>query len=161
MIRGQAIRELVGLLERRGAALWHACQYRDYQSYLELGGIPSRAILERSGKYFTSFETDLTDHTNGVWDKVFVNLSDFGRSFAAGGKAVPNPYGPIVLRISPQSLHEAADVAICLRSAGGRRFNRESESLKTVSDVDCLFLMLTDFCAVQATRSRSNSSITG
>jgi hypothetical protein len=120
MIRGPAIREIVGLLERRGASLWHACQYRDYQSYLELGGIPSRAILEQSGKYFTSFETDLTDHTNGVWDKVFVNLSDFGRSFAVGGKAVPNPYGPIVFRISPQSLHEAADVATCLRSAGGR-----------------------------------------
>lgn len=139
MITGQDIEKLVKLLEDREAYLYHACQFVDFKSYLTLGGIPSRAYLESMGQQYTPFESDNSDHTYNVWDKVFANLSDFGSTFARGYDAVPNTYGPILFQIQPQALHEATDVAICLRSAGGQGFNRESESLSSIEDVDRLF----------------------
>jgi hypothetical protein len=139
MIREGQIGELVNLLKSRRASLYHACQLADFRSYLAVGGVPSRACLEGGKQQFTAFETDGTDHSNGVWDKVFVNLSDFGVTFANGGKGVPNPYGPISLKIRPEALLEATDAAICLRSAGAAGFNRNTEALKTVEEVDWLF----------------------
>ena len=139
MLRGSQIEKLVELLQTRGVLLHHACQYQDFVSYLKLGGIPSRDLLERTGLNTTPFKTDIRDRENGVWDKVFVNLEDYGRNFALGHDAVPNPYGPLLLRLRPSVLLKADDVAICLRSAGGRGFNRERESLKTVTDVDRIF----------------------
>lgn len=41
-----------------------------YLSYLSLGGIPSRALLESKQAEFTMFQTDATDRENSVWDKV-------------------------------------------------------------------------------------------
>lgn len=140
MFKSQQIEELVALLERRGVSLFHACQYVDFCAYLELGGIPSRALLERNRRRFTVFETDTQDQQNGVWDKVFVNLSDFGQSFARGLHAVPNPFGPIVIQVRPFALAESDDVAICLRSAGATNFRRERETLRHVSEVDNVFL---------------------
>lgn len=139
MLQGEGITELVRLLEQRRAYLYHACQLVDFQSYLNLGGIPSRAYLESMEQCYTVFDTDPSDHTNNVWNKVFANLSDFGFTFAWGGAAVPNTYGPIVFQVKPEALFEATDVAICLRSAGGDGFNREREALKSVQDVDRLF----------------------
>lgn len=139
MIKGEEIKRLVGLLETRSVLLYHACQLEDFRSYLALGGVPSRAVLESSRRVFTSFETDQSDRESGVWDKVFVNLSDFGRTFADGHAATPNPYGPILLALRPGALLASEDVAICLRSAGGRDFDREGESLRSISDVNRLF----------------------
>lgn len=139
MIRGEAIKNLVRLLDRRGVLLYHACQFVDLQSYIRLGGVPSRARLTESEQDFTTFETDDSDRDKGVWDKVFVNLSDFGKTFAAGHAATPNPYGPILLRLRPAGLLEAQDIAICLRSAGAQGFDREREALGSVEDVDRLF----------------------
>ena len=141
MIRGNAISELVDLLVRRQTSLWHACNLQDFRAYLALGGVPSRAALEASGLAYTGFTTDVADRANGVWDKVFVNFSDFGEGFAHGSHAVPNPYGPIVLQISSKALLEANDVAICLHSAGARNFNREAEALSNVELVDDLFYL--------------------
>lgn len=139
MFLGQDIKGLVDLLLQRGVSLYHACQFVDFESYLELGGIPSRALLDSEGLPYTPFETDHNDRQNGVWDKVFLNLSDFGEMFASGNSGVPNVYGPIQLQIQPQSLLEADDVAICLRSAGGRDFSRDKEALGKLTDVDRLF----------------------
>lgn len=139
MLVGDQIPELVNLLIRRETCLYHACQFQDLRAYLELGGIPSRQLLENSNKRFTTFQTDNIDLVNGVWDKVFVNLWDFGSSFAKGLGATPNPYGPILLYIHPRSLIDSEDIAICLRSAGGRNFNRDLESLTSIEDVDRLF----------------------
>lgn len=144
MFRGQTTQMVVDLLQRRRILLYHACQYQDFISYLDVGGIPSRARLEQERAQFTAFETDATDHTNAVWDKVFVNLSDFGKTFERNGAGVPNPYGPILFRIRPDALIEAEDVAICLRSAGAEGFNRERESLQTVQDVDRIFAKAQD-----------------
>jgi hypothetical protein len=139
MFTGDAIGAVVEVLEARRAHFYHACQYKDFNSYLEIGGIPSRSLLEGSGIQFTAFDTDQIDQTNAVWDKVFLNLADFGATFGRGQGAVPNPYGPILLRVEPRSLYEATDVAICLRSAGAQGFNREQESLRFPEDVERLF----------------------
>ena len=88
---------------------------------------------------FTPFETDNGDREKSVWDKVFLNMSDFGTTFATGGNGVPNPYGPILIQLHPKALLEASDVAICLRSAGARDFSREDEALETVDEVNRLF----------------------
>ena len=104
-----------------------------------MGGIPSRAHLESNEKPYTKFKTDENDRANDDWDKVFANLSDFGFTFAGGYDAVPNIYGPILFQIKPEVFYEATDVAICLRSAGGKDFDREKEALKSISDVDRLF----------------------
>ncbi|MCY3551628.1 MAG: hypothetical protein OXH39_14305 [Candidatus Poribacteria bacterium] len=140
MITGNDIQSLVNLFEERQVFLYHACQLIDFQSYLHLGGIPSRALLESKQAEFTKFQTDAIDRENSVWDKVFVNLADFGESFARGDKSVPNPYGPILFQISPSALLETSDVAICLRSAGAQGFNREGEALRTVEQINRLFL---------------------
>ncbi|WP_449420489.1 hypothetical protein [Phormidium nigroviride] len=139
MFQGKEIKELVDLLKNRGAYLYHACQLIDFQSYLKLGGIPSRAHLESNEKPYTPFKTDQNDRANDDWDKVFANLSDFGFPFAGGYDAVPNTYGPILFQIKPEVFCEATDVAICLRSAGGKGFNREREALKSIPEVDRLF----------------------
>ena len=139
MFQGENINELVNLLEERKAYLYHACQLMDFCSYLEVGGIPSRAHLESEGQYFTPFETDQSDRNRGVWDKVFANLWDFGSTFAKGGNAVPNTYGPILFQIKPKALSQGTDVAICLRSAGRQNFDRKKESLKSIEDVNRLF----------------------
>lgn len=139
MFSGEITEQVVDLLVRRKAHLYHACQYTDLVSYVKLGGVPSRKCLEDSKVDCTSFDTDDSDQVSGVWDKVFLNMSDFGMTFAGKGIAVPNPYGPIVLKINPRSLLESTDFAICLRSAGASGFDRQNESLKTVKEVDRLF----------------------
>lgn len=144
MIQGAEINRLVDLLTRRGASLFHACQYIDFCSYVKVGGIPSRRLLKERGYPFTTFETDQMDDENGVWDKVFFNLSDFGRMFANPGKtvvprAVPTVYGPIQLRVRPEALSTVDDVAVCIKSAGFFGYNREAQALKSVEEVDRLF----------------------
>ena len=138
MISGNEIQSLVDLLLERNVSLYHACQLIDFESYLALGGVPSRALLENKKLPFTPFETDAIDKTNGVWDKVFGNLKEFGEIFASGMSWPPTVYGPIQLQLNPSILFEASDVAVCLRSAGGAGFNRESEAL-TIEEIDRVF----------------------
>jgi len=140
MFRAEAIDGLVTLLTRRRAHAFHACQLEDFYSYVTLGGIPARNLLERSGLAHTSFTSDETDQLYGVFDKVFGNLQDFGRFFAYGAAATPCLYGPILLVLRPTCFTAADDVAICLRSASGVAFNRERESLSTVEQVDSLYV---------------------
>lgn len=145
LLRDNTIETVVDLLNRRGVYFYHACQLKDFATYVQIGGIPSRSLMERSNLPYTGFQTDAMDHNNFVWPKVFGNLSDFGQGFAvrpwSEGKApTPNPYGPILLVAAPNILLNSHDVAICLRSAGGRDFNRDAESLSHKQDVDRLFV---------------------
>lgn len=139
MFVGDKIEALVDLFDQREVSLLHSCQLIDFQSYIRLGGIPSRKLLEDCHLAFTKFETDCLDRTNGVWDKVFLNLQDFGAIFASGSMGVPTVYGPITVAMSPSVLRSATDVAICLRSAGISGFQREYESLQTIEEVKRLF----------------------
>ena len=139
MFKNHDIPLLIDLLEKQEVKIYHACQLKDFRSYLKIGGIPSRQFLENMSLPFTQFASDKNDRVNGDWDKVFVNISDFGKFFGQGSIAVPNVYGPILFQLSPKILGEAVDVAVCLKSAGSTGFCREDESLNSISDVERLF----------------------
>lgn len=142
-IKKADIPQLVQLFERRSVGIYHACQYKDFKTYLELGGIPSRNLIESSKLPYTPFDTDAVDKQHELWTRVFGNLSDFGFFFAYGARKentapIPNPYGPILLALAPESMNDAEDMAVCLRSAGSKDFNREAEALP-VKEVDRVF----------------------
>jgi hypothetical protein len=144
VISGVELENVINLFQTRGVKFYHACQYKDFKTYLQLGGVPSRNIMKSSGLPYTVFDTDETDQKNEVWNKVFGNLSDFGFRFAQSKSnnntaPTPNPYGPILLIFYPDVFREASDIAICLRSAGGRNFNRDRESLSSVDEVNRIF----------------------
>lgn len=135
----EEIEDLVARLERRGVMLYHACQFKDFKSYLKAGGIASREKLITEGLPFTRFETDELDQSNSVWNLVFANLEDFGNAFASGRVATPNTYGPILLEIRPAALREAIGVAIFLESGGSPAFDWERDQLTNMADVENLF----------------------
>lgn len=144
VIQGAEIVSLIDLFKKRGVKFYHACQYKDFKTYLQLGGVPSRHVMESSGLPYTLFDTDNIDKNNEVWNKVFGNLSDFGFPFAQGRRnentaPAPNPYGPILLVFEPEVFHEVVDIGICLRSAGGRDFDRGAESLGSADEVNRIF----------------------
>jgi len=143
-IGGSEIENLIALFNERGVKFYHACQYKDFKTYLELGGIPSRNVMEQSSLPYTPFDTDNVDRNNYVWNMVFGNLQDFGVAFAQGQRndntaPTPNPYGPILLILNPEVYIEATDIAICLRSAGGMNFNRDTEALPDTETVNRIF----------------------
>ena len=134
------VEKIVRVLEARGANLFHACQLKDFRSYVRLGGVPSRNKLLNSGLDFTVFDTDAIDKENKVWDKVFGNFSDFGRQFAKPEtRSQPNPYGPIQIVMKPNILRSVTDLSITLRSAGARDFDRDNECLKDSQDFEKIF----------------------
>lgn len=140
MIQGEEIKNLVNLLKERNVTLFHACQFVDFRSYGNLQGIPSRACLQESGYLFTNFETDEDDHVKDVWNKVFLNFSDFGTTFSNGKNGIPNPYGPILLKLSPEILNEAESVAVCIEPVGSNAYvNSELNSLKSINDINRIF----------------------
>lgn len=132
------------MFNARGLKIYHACQYKDFKTYIELDGVPSRNLMTKRSLPFTSFETDEDDKSNGVWDKVFGNFSDSGNAFAKGQRnenaaPTPNPFGPVLFVFNPQVLLEVDDIAICLRSAGAKYFNRKAEALPTLDDIHDMF----------------------
>lgn len=136
----QEIENIINTLEARSVNLYHACQLKDFRSYIQLGGIPSRNKLLNSSLDFTAFDTDKIDKENQVWDKVFGNFSDFGREFTKEkSKSQPNPYGPIQIVFKPNALRSASDLSITLRSAGARNFDRDKECLKNSQEVEMMF----------------------
>lgn len=143
-IRDAEIENLITLFNARGVKFYHACQYKDFKTYLKIGGIPSRNIMEQNDLPYTPFDTDANDRNNSVWNMVFGNLADSGFGFAMGKKnkntaPVPTPYGPILLELNPAVFREAGDVAVCLRSAGAKNFNRENEALPDAETMNRIF----------------------
>ena len=143
-LSNSSIRDSIRLLKSRNIYFYHACQLQDLDSYIKLGGIPTRKLLQDSGSQFTRFDTDKQDVRSGVWDMVFGNLSDYGRAFAADKWPkerawTPNPYGPIVLIANPEIFLEADDLAICVRSASSKNFDRVSESISTPQELNEIF----------------------
>jgi hypothetical protein len=133
------IPDAVRLLERREASLWHACQLIDLAAYLRLGGIGSRAALERAGHGFTSLLSDAPDRHGGQWERVVCSLDDVGHGFAAGWAATPNVFGPITLQLAPSVMTDATEAAFCLRSSTSPGFDPTTDALSDVSLVDELF----------------------
>jgi hypothetical protein len=144
VISGNEKQKLIDLFIKRGVKFYHACQWVDFKTYCELGGVPSRGLMESTQKTFTVFDTDGRDKDNGVWNFVFGNLIDSGTHFARMGQddtfiATPNVFGPILLVFEPSALNFVDDIAITLRSAGGKDFDREQESLSTVEEINRIF----------------------
>jgi hypothetical protein len=135
----EEIRNLAHLFKHRGVSLFHACQFIEFQSYLTVGGIPSHDCLERRTLPYNPLVTDDNDRSNGVWDKVFVNLQDYGEIFSNGRDGTPNAYGPILFKVNPEAFLVATEVAITLRSAGASNFNRQQEALSSIAEVDRVF----------------------
>jgi hypothetical protein len=129
MLIGNDIGAFIQFLTAHNICFWHACQLIDFQSYCILRGIPSRSLMVQSRLPFTPFESDATDNIRGFDRLVFGNFSDFGQSFQFQGRALPNPYGPIVLKFSPQCFLGSTDIAVCDRSAGAANFNRAAEAM--------------------------------
>jgi hypothetical protein len=134
-----AIGQLVHTLERREASLWHACQLIDLGAYLALGGIGSRAELERRELTFTPLASDPRDRRSGHAEQVFFHLDDLGHGFAAGWRMTPNLFGPIALQVAPAALSDANDATVCLRSPSTTGFGR-ADQVTDVAAVDELFL---------------------
>jgi hypothetical protein len=131
LITKDRIPELTALLTKKGINLYHSCQLTDFETYLKLRGIPSRNLIHKKELDFTVFETDENDKENEVWDKVFVNLSDFGNFFALynmnnpNTASIPTIYGPISIQLIPKGLENADDICLSLKSAGLEGFDRE------------------------------------
>ncbi|MCB0646109.1 MAG: hypothetical protein KDC49_05580 [Saprospiraceae bacterium] len=146
LIEGNDIAYLSNLFADRNVFFYHACQLKDFRTYIQSGGIPSRNLMEQNQNDFTEFETDVADKDNEVWNLVFGNLWDYGSTFAnrmwgENSAPVPNPYGPISLKCEPSILNQSTNVSICLRSAGGIEFNRGKEGI-SVDDIPRMFYCL-------------------
>ncbi|EMY79919.1 hypothetical protein pgond44_14543 [Psychroflexus gondwanensis ACAM 44] len=143
LITKDRIPELTELLTNKGINLFHSCQLTDFESYLKLRGIPSRNLVHREEYELTEFDTDENDKENEVWDKVFVNLSDFGNYFALYNMnnkytaSIPTIYGPISIQMIPTGLEKADDICLSLKSAGLKGFKREDYgiSIEQVEDI--------------------------
>lgn len=125
--------------------LYHACQLQDLTSYLYLGGVPSRYMMQESGKSFTPFVSDKKDEQSGHDRLVFFNLTDSGGLFHGARnvpRGTPNAYGPVSIQVAPDVLLEADNVAICLRSGSDTRdglVDRCADSLGPTDDLSKLF----------------------
>lgn len=145
LITKDKIPELTNLLTNKGINLFHSCQLADFKSYLKLRGVPSRNLLSKNEFEFTEFDTDKNDKENEVWDKVFVNLSDFGNYFALYNMnnkytaSIPTIYGPISIQMIPTGLEKAEDVCLSLKSAGLKGFKREDYGIP-IEQVEDIFV---------------------
>lgn len=149
----EEIKNLIHLFKSRDVSLFHACQFTEFQSYLTVRGIPSHDCLERQRLTYNPLVTDDNDRRNGVWDKVFVNLQDYGEIFASGAEGTPTAYGPILFKINPEAFLVTTEVAITLRSAGAANFNRKQEALSSIAEVGRIF------CYPNGSHIRSGSNL--
>ena len=140
-VGNQNILELIKLLKERKVSFYHACQLQDLISYLKVGGIPSRGLLESLQLDFTPFKSDANDRKTADWNRVFLNMNDFGNFFHSpqGSGSTPNVYGPILIKLDPDCIEDSDDVAICLCSAGSENYDRSKFSLSSISEVENLF----------------------
>lgn len=140
MLKASDLQTALDIFSKRNVQLYHACQLQDYYSYLKLGGIASREAILANSLPLTAFDTDNNDQSNGLWNLVFGNFNDFSSTFHWGNNAVPSPYGPILIKLDCKALQSAIDLSISLRSAGAKGFSREKESLKSIDDLNKIFL---------------------
>ena len=124
--------EVVRILERREASLWHACQLLDVAAYLRLGGIASGMALARSGLAHGSSQTDASD-------RILFHLDDIGHGFAGGWATIPALFGPITLQVAPTALADATEAHFNLRSAASMSLEPQGDSLTDPRTVDELF----------------------
>ena len=82
LIEGNDIGYLSNLFSDRNVFFYHACQLKDFRTYIQAVGIPLRNLMDGNQNDFTEFETDAADKENEVWNLMFGNLWDYGSTFA-------------------------------------------------------------------------------
>ncbi len=123
--------EVVRVLERREASLWHACQLLELAAWLRLGGIASGPALARSGLP--------ASHRTDAGPRIRFHLDDIGHGFAGGWATMPDLSGPIALQLAPAALSDATDATVTLRSSLASGDEAGSGSLSDPRTVDELF----------------------
>jgi hypothetical protein len=123
--------EVVRVLERREASLWHACQLLELAAWLRVGGITSGTTLARA-------EGPVPDRTD-AHGRVRFHLDDIGHGFAGGWATMPDLFGPITLQLAPAALADATDATVTLRSSAASGDEPGSGSLSDPRTVDELF----------------------
>lgn len=124
--------ELMEFFIEKGVRFHHACQLKDFQSYVELGGIPSRNKLEKLPH--TPFKSDNSDKLKGAWTLVFGNLEDLGAKYFWQNRqlnALPCVYGPILLigKCELWKSNVLKSISITEKSASNNQWNRELSCL--------------------------------
>lgn len=139
MFKKNNLEEIANILIRRKTYLYHACQLQDFYTYLKLGGIASRNVMSKSNNFFTEFKSDKEDKLKNVWNHVFGNFSDFSAAYHNRKKSIPNPYGPILIKIDPNILKESENLFVSLRSVSAKNFCSKTEYLRSSTDFLNLF----------------------
>ncbi len=158
----QIIENLISALNKMGAKLYHACQYIDFLTFLELDGIISRhninnCLVRDNGKLDNLIESTLGRPSFGTLcttpyhpshpmyshnNQIHMELSDKGHPFAFSSEDskfsnVPNPCGPILLVLNPEILRYASDVSILLSM--GKNTSTYTKKISTYSEMDRIF----------------------
>ena len=124
--------DVVALLERREASLWHACQLLELAAYLRMGGIGSRLAMPASGLPERPGQAEANA-------RILFHLDDIAHGFAAGWATTPALLGPITLQLAPAVLTDASQAAFTLRSSLSTSLETGSHSLSDPRTVDELF----------------------
>ena len=95
--------EVYGVLQRIGAThLYHASTVTTCSTFLEQGGLLSRAYVEQHHLDQTAQQSDQIDKQYQIWDRIFldhVDIHDRG-----GKKKGPNHYGPVLFQFDAKIL---------------------------------------------------------
>jgi hypothetical protein len=76
------------------SGLYHANTVPTSCSFLEQGGLLSRAYVEKKQLTQTTQPSDAIDKKYGIWDRIF--LDHVNIHYRAGAKKGPNQYGPVL-----------------------------------------------------------------
>jgi len=127
-VRGSSTTDV--LVSRPGRQLYHACQLREFESYLLVGAVLCRADLRALGaQACTPRDSDAEDFERGDLDHVFGTLDDRGwpYQFLLG---VPDVCGPIQLEFDIAALAASSQLTVRDRGSLGdaRRCSAEIEA---------------------------------
>jgi len=138
MLSKDEINKTVEMLIDRDAYFFHSCQLIDFKTYLLMGGIPTRELLENKKMLFSTYKSDDNLKSNNGTDKIILKFVDFGNQFFHKINTIPNPFGPIVLQIKPDVLLKAQEVTVYKKSMRSKDFD-ENNTINNVNDIDQLF----------------------
>ncbi len=95
--------DIYKILTQIGAThLHHANSVSTSCTFLEQGGLLSRAFVEAHGLNQTPQSSDQKDKKYGIWDRIFVDHVDIHDR--GGRKKGPNQYGPILFQFNVEML---------------------------------------------------------
>lgn len=138
-IQGGEIDSLVNLFNDRGTNFYHACQFSEFESYLESQGVTPPRLAGKSRPAPASQTAG--EAAGDCWTDSLIHLSpiDLGQAYAQDTANLPNPRGPISIQFLPAALRQASEVGICLRAMDAEDAQIEREMFLGLKDVPYLF----------------------